>query len=1179
MNSESTHNPISISKEHEQYRKCSILLISSPHAVERFPQSVDPGLPKWRQERQEWLNTQIPHGGGTMYPGEPTPLMYAAALLQDEATLANWQGVSRPEILGVMNNPVFDQSFITNLVHRLTVDKPRVVGISNLSEAHPIALKVAKIVKYYSPSTIVILGGMHETGTSPVLSAEKNGTPSHESLLKYRTLGERAERKNIDFVVAGDGQVPLLELIKIISENPDSSIAQIKERVQKLLPQTHMLGSAVVSYEEGAEITDIHLQGGLLNYNELPSLNRECLTHPNFYQIFVDENGLPKPTAQLMLQHGCFESCSFCCEALNPKEFTQSQKPEVRKQMQVRITKVLEEMRSLWGKGYRAIFFDDSTFLQNRDLVGPFLDEVIQLRAQGVFDFEWGCQTTLLSFTDEFAQKLAQAGCSYVYFGVENKQAGENNIAKARRARSYDGMQLGQGTAIESPWESRFKQCVETCKKYSLRMGASLQFGFPGESWEDQKATIDMLVPAYTSGVLTTVALNMNTLYPRSADYIAALRKQIPTSDWREELVQHPDYETFNQNSAPVMQEKLKLVKVLARLMSSDLGKQWLSDWCNNAGVSYETLVEKVSSLEGGEGLLKSLSTDSQAQLFSSLLESHELSQLMEFLALRRSFKLASRIAAYAKGVLGESVLSGVHFSDHKVQQIVNEYRQAFGSDAYFPTIPQEKVNKEKEERRRLGYLNSSAICRPLPQARVEAERVFKLDLEGLLDEQGKREIYEQARARAAKLVEGSTVAGTVLCSNTTEAVGLTYWLSGLQDGSNTNVVSTNAENVSTWFAMQMHTDHGNTKGDQGFSTFPTFAVRKARVLGNKQPAPRDSEAGLPDLEPVLTGVELRKLQVFEESDQEVLDQLEIQVDGNTKLLVISHVVRDNGRALPIKDICQKARDIKRRINPNDPELCILVDGAQALGNLARVNYMDLGADFYAATPHKTMGSEVVGLLYFDPENPRIKQNIYRLKNLTPRQQLLKKGMFSPQLFGDDSGSYLRNVEQEINPADIAGFVKACEVLSAEYGLQNADFSSIVEKRKSLKNICSQALETMNGRLSGKTQLWVEEEHLDRGTDFILSFRLKGLVGDALPVIDGEGIQQKLYMTQILMHILWSKGVNISLINRESDKPAKHRFRVSFGLDNNGEDVNFFVNALEESLLELDGFEKSLPKK
>jgi isopenicillin-N epimerase len=78
-------------------------------------------------------------------------------------------------------------------------------------------------------------------------------------------------------------------------------------------------------------------------------------------------------------------------------------------------------------------------------------------------------------------------------------------------------------------------------------------------------------------------------------------------------------------------------------------------------------------------------------------------------------------------------------------------------------------------------------------------------------------------------------------------------------------------------------------------------------------------------------------------------------VTERTKVLCFSHVQYADGALLPVKDLCQFA---KQR------NLITVVDGAQALGQID-LNLHELGCDFYAASFHKWLGgSHGSGMLY-----------------------------------------------------------------------------------------------------------------------------------------------------------------------------------------------------------------------
>ena len=80
------------------------------------------------------------------------------------------------------------------------------------------------------------------------------------------------------------------------------------------------------------------------------------------------------------------------------------------------------------------------------------------------------------------------------------------------------------------------------------------------------------------------------------------------------------------------------------------------------------------------------------------------------------------------------------------------------------------------------------------------------------------------------------------------------------------------------------------------------------------------------------------------------------EINQNTKLLAINHVSNVLGNINDIKSIIKKARGI-------NPEICVVVDGAQAVAHLP-VDVVDLDCDFYAFSGHKMYGPTGIGVLY-----------------------------------------------------------------------------------------------------------------------------------------------------------------------------------------------------------------------
>ena len=88
---------------------------------------------------------------------------------------------------------------------------------------------------------------------------------------------------------------------------------------------------------------------------------------------------------------------------------------------------------------------------------------------------------------------------------------------------------------------------------------------------------------------------------------------------------------------------------------------------------------------------------------------------------------------------------------------------------------------------------------------------------------------------------------------------------------------------------------------------------------------------------------------------QEAIDLFTAAINSKTRVLAFSHVQYGDGAVLPVRELC----DLARQRN-----IISVVDGAQALGML-NVQLRTLNCDFYAANCHKWLGGcHGTGLLY-----------------------------------------------------------------------------------------------------------------------------------------------------------------------------------------------------------------------
>src|SRR3989344_7139660 len=398
----------------------------------------------------------IGEGVSGVFPGEPTPLMYATAVLDRYLLTDTFPAASSPEVTAVMNPDQFSDEFIQNLIERVKREKPRVVGISNTSEGHYFAIEIAKIIKMYSPDTLVILGGSHEDGLnadaylcSKLLSSEESVT----AIKSQSTLEDKKSRGVVDMVVAGDAPYALAEIFKFIANNRDKNNNEIIENILKnrgIFKQIEGSGSLTVKGLQG-ETVAVSLSGTPLDWNKLPFMFRGRLTRENRFSLFDN-----KKTAHVMTQMGCKYGCGFCMESLNGDLYPINRFRQPSTQKTSRELEILVK-----DYGYEAVFFDDSTFTQSPRKTEELLDEIISLQEREV-RFEWACQTAFADIPRrDFLEKMKKGGCTYIYFGFEQLEE-----AVEGRRKQVDPRQV--------------EKVLLWCKELGIRTGVGFPIGPAG---------------------------------------------------------------------------------------------------------------------------------------------------------------------------------------------------------------------------------------------------------------------------------------------------------------------------------------------------------------------------------------------------------------------------------------------------------------------------------------------------------------------------------------------------------------------------------------------------------------------------------------------------------------------------------------------------------------------------
>nr|XP_055069055.1 selenocysteine lyase [Misgurnus anguillicaudatus]XP_055069056.1 selenocysteine lyase [Misgurnus anguillicaudatus] len=138
-----------------------------------------------------------------------------------------------------------------------------------------------------------------------------------------------------------------------------------------------------------------------------------------------------------------------------------------------------------------------------------------------------------------------------------------------------------------------------------------------------------------------------------------------------------------------------------------------------------------------------------------------------------------------------------------------------------------------------------------------------------------------------------------------------------------------------------------------------------------------------------------------------------------TCLVSVMLANNETGIIMPIKDICQRVKEVNKQRSSSAPRILLHSDAAQAIGKI-RVNAHELGVDYLTIVGHKFYGPRIGALFVKDPGSP------------TP---------VYPLLFGGGQERSFRPGTE--NTAMIAGLGKAAELVSQNLADYEAHFLNI----------------------------------------------------------------------------------------------------------------------------------------
>ena len=306
--------------------------------------------------------------------------------------------------------------------------KPDIVGLTVLMDQYAgVAPMITKIVKNISKNIITVLGGVYAMAN-----------PS-------RAMKD----KNLDYVVIGEGEYVFKQLIGFYSgvcDLPERGICFRKNGNGKLENRGH------------SEF--------IKNLDDLPRPAYDLIDFSSYCKKINDRKAVDRPAdypyARIITSRGCPEKCSFCQVPSLQGSYFRARSPE-------HVCDEIEWLKKEYG--IKSIIFDDDNLLTNTKR-GKALFKMMIERKLGM-RWVYPC-TAVFRLDTEMIDLIAESGCEYLCIAIE---AGTERVTRDIVLKPLDF--------------EHAKKMVAYARKKGIFVAANFIIGFPTETWEEIRKTID----------------------------------------------------------------------------------------------------------------------------------------------------------------------------------------------------------------------------------------------------------------------------------------------------------------------------------------------------------------------------------------------------------------------------------------------------------------------------------------------------------------------------------------------------------------------------------------------------------------------------------------------------------------------------------------------------------------
>jgi anaerobic magnesium-protoporphyrin IX monomethyl ester cyclase len=290
-------------------------------------------------------------------------------------------------------------------------------------------------------------------------------------------------KNGIDFVLEGEAEHTLTEVCSRLLRSED--ITEVDGLVRQD-PSGRVIFSSVRSPRNARWVN-------------LPQATRQLIDLEPYRKAWTAAHGYF--STNVVASRGCPYRCNWCAKPISGDKFNVRPAAAVAEE--------IRELKEVFGVQH--IWFGDDVFALNHRWIQEFALEMEKRHC--VLPFKIQSRADLMS--EETVSALKRAGCAEVWMGVES---GSQKILDA----------MDKGLRV-----SEVKLARERLRRVGIRACYFLQFGYPGEGWDDIRKTIALVRSTRPDeiGVSISYPLPGTVFYQRVQAQLGSKRNWIDSDD------------------------------------------------------------------------------------------------------------------------------------------------------------------------------------------------------------------------------------------------------------------------------------------------------------------------------------------------------------------------------------------------------------------------------------------------------------------------------------------------------------------------------------------------------------------------------------------------------------------------------------------------------------------------